>query len=1079
MASKYQKFPPGMEANRRFFIHILSDKLKSKLCTTSDVIYYFYFQQRLFHPNEVDRIEMTHGNSGNNHTLQIMLLFQTQHLGSIFYLKFRHLKQSQQNNLNFEIYGPKIFDDNVRDKNIHRHTQMLNACVLQRPIHTKLDPKQKRKQSRCISRWKGICTMKFHHRNFVSFFVYNQPYSDPKNKNHPLYKLPPPIIEQFQLSRDNVENYYIEENEHCIVIDFALSDLPTFYQYGFIATEVKSDKERLHKKYDVDDIKKQFVMESSVVSNKSVYNSDDSWLMEVRDQQRITGGGSDDFEEFKYIEENDEQDVNYYKKLNKIEKKMNREHMIDHEKNTDQDIITNVHKSKQICPYVRVKGYCDKYRENKCGYLYHPQMEKNVDLGNDKQIWVNPNKKKIDELSCARRQPIDIDQEFVSYIVPGDAHNPCLYLQDIIHNCFILRVTIFKCGQHIKRSFYEDNLRIRFDGRRNYKYNNQQKIFQIQTPKHNLCATKQELAYPMLLYNNNKFIDWFISPLYYTESKDLENASYRASMIDFITRLNKDHGKYHLEAFCLMACLINYPPMFIIEDFHVTDYNLLEKDVKHGEPNKVWQVLKKLSEGNIDTNKWRTFESSGKGGSGRGKKGFLDKRISTLALSCRERYCKRGNGIGDEGRNISFMNIYIDMYFNVDFLNQLKQQELGYSKNRYEWIKCIKITPLYYQLEVDQEKSCRMFRLKDHLKRSAITFLRVEFQSAKRTPKWAEEWEYGTFTRQQVYNFLTYGMSCGGAKYDFFFFSDGQLRDKKCWMYSVKLSRKFNSIKGVRNIMGNFENIRSPGKKMARMGLYNTKSTQIATLKASEMEFVDDPKALDGEPLTDGCSIINQKIVNEKVDKNAVSMLARLGGAKCMLIGLPSEWIRKVIEVDQKNKQGKILKQINEEQIKKNEGNKEKLQLLQETLQANENRNFNAQVVITKSSNKFEFDKYNLEVAIKEETSSSGAFTNKEFIGVAYYHYYLKNSHKQFEKNLQSYAMSWFDILNHASKYGGGHGNTNQIDRGRAEIFLNCDKHKGAFKFLLKDMAFVVHRYNTERQNNNYRRFNRFRKKKK
>eukprot|EP01084_Bolivina_argentea_P263566 446136_1 len=1051
---------------RLFTIEIVSENLKSTLNTTSDVIHYFYNQRRLFHPNEVEMIrlfnDINKNNANTQHKLIVELIFQTEQLALMFFLKSTHIFNQKNTDVKLE-FVPDNFANTLGLKYIYRHAFMLDVGVLQRPTHQLLDPEKKRNKSRYISRWNGICTMNLYRNRFISFFVYNQPYSDPKNKHYPLYQLPQPIIERFELSRANVENYYIEENSDCVVIDFSLSDPPIFYQYGFIATDIKSDKERLCNKYHTNDEHKLDNMDNIDIKSVS-NNSEDNWLFDLRAQQRITAGG--DIKDF----QDEAVDIDYYKAINNMEQKINKQY--DDKKN-DDDIIDNVHKSKHICPYIRVVGYCEKYIQNCCPYLYHPQMEKNVDFGNNKRRWDNPNNCKIIGQASARRQPTDIDQEFLSYIVPGDTHIPYLYLQDIIHNCFILRITMLKCQDYIRKDFYERKLSEMFprDSRR------------ISTPTQNLGPMKQTLSYPLLrrmnINNEQKFVNWYISPLKYTKSCDLSNASYRASMIDFIERLNSNYGEYHLEAFCLMACLINYPPMFIIEDFHVTDYNLLEKDVKHGEPNKVWQVLKKLSEGNIDTNKWRTFESSGKGGSGRGKKGFLDKRISTLALSCRERYCKRGNGIGDEGRNISFMNIYIDMYFNVDFLNQLKQQELGYSKNRYEWIKCIKITPLYYQLEVDQEKSCRMFRLKDHLKRSAITFLRVEFQSAKRTPKWAEEWEYGTFTRQQVYNFLTYGMSCGGAKYDFFFFSDGQLRDKKCWMYSVKLSRKFNSIKGVRNIMGNFENIRSPGKKMARMGLYNTKSTQIATLKASEMEFVDDPKALDGEPLTDGCSIINQKIVNEKVDKNAVSMLARLGGAKCMLIGLPSEWIRKVIEVDQKNKQGKILKQINEEQIKKNEGNKEKLQLLQETLQANENRNFNAQVVITKSSNKFEFDKYNLEVAIKEETSSSGAFTNKEFIGVAYYHYYLKNSHKQFEKNLQSYAMSWFDILNHASKYGGGHGNTNQIDRGRAEIFLNCDKHKGAFKFLLKDMAFVVHRYNTERQNNNYRRFNRFRKKKK
>ena len=47
------------------------------------------------------------------------------------------------------------------------------------------------------------------------------------------------------------------------------------------------------------------------------------------------------------------------------------------------------------------------------------------------------------------------------------------------------------------------------------------------------------------------------------------------------------------------------------------------------------------------------------------------------------------------------------------------------------------------------------------------------------------EWEYNSFTRQQAYQIMTNGICCAGAKYQFFYFSDGQLRDKVCWFYSL------------------------------------------------------------------------------------------------------------------------------------------------------------------------------------------------------------------------------------------------------------------------------------------------------
>merc|ERR1712154_39560 len=130
-------------------------------------------------------------------------------------------------------------------------------------------------------------------------------------------------------------------------------------------------------------------------------------------------------------------------------------------------------------------------------------------------------------------------------------------------------------------------------------------------------------------------------------------------------------------------------------------------------------------------------------------------------------------------------------------------------------------------------------------------------------------------------------------------------------------------------------------------------------------------------------------------------MLARLGPAKCMLIALTPKWMKKVIETDQKNKRNKILKKIEEEKLK---GSTKNLEFLTNILKKNENRNFNADVIITESSNKFKFEKYMFEVAVKEHTKSSGAFTNKEFIGAAYYHFYSRGLQKEFEERMQKYA---------------------------------------------------------------------------
>ena len=57
----------------------------------------------------------------------------------------------------------------------------------------------------------------------------------------------------------------------------------------------------------------------------------------------------------------------------------------------------------------------------------------------------------------------------------------------------------------------------------------------------------------------------------------------------------------------------------------------------------------------------------------------------------------------------------------------------------------------------DQEKRCRMFRLEPHLRKSAIMFLRIKFQSHRRGPRYSMDWQYDSFLRRQVYRILTHG----------------------------------------------------------------------------------------------------------------------------------------------------------------------------------------------------------------------------------------------------------------------------------------------------------------------------------
>ena len=766
------------------------------MTSTSSIIHYFYTQHRLFYPNELESIEFIQSDI-------ILLTFQLDHWALLFFLKLANPKNKKLSELyQIDTKGSFPFDEQY----IYRNVSMLNSCVLQRPIPQNipiknrniLDPLNKRTNPRCISRWNGLIRMDLRGNRSLNVYVYNQPYSHPSNKKQPLYTLPPPIIERFELTSQNIENYYIEENDQCVVIDISLSDLLHFDQYSFIATEIESDKEKLSQKYaekkyqrqieDLEEQKREIAMHSDSDSmelqniDREIYeieqmiaslnkkedkkqkdddlsvsgnSSNDEWLRNLRENQHLlqdTPGNAEEY--YDDYRENEE----YYQQFEQLNN-FNLSNGYD-EETDDEDVLNDFDKRKQICPSLRIRGYCNR---RDCDYKYHPQMEQNVDFGNESTKWINPNLHKIHSAESAHKHPKDINEEFLNYLIDdsSDKENATFYLQDVIHNCFILRITIIKNADFIKKEWYARRLKEIFPDQRD-------KHFLIGAPEYMTTPTQQNIPYPFIRTikssNNDQkeqYVDHLTSPLSYISTKDLMNADYRESMKQFIKRLNDNNGQYHMEAFCLMACLINYPPIFIVEDFHQCDFYMLMNQIETGEIGKVWQVLKKLSEGNINKIKWKEFHSSGTGNVGSGQKGELDKNISDYTASCRERYCIRGEPRDGytEARNVSFMEIFNDIYFNVgEFLNELKQQNMGYSSNRYEWIKSLKVTQLYYGLVVDQEMPCRMFRLKKHLKRSAIDFLRVEFVTNRRGQRFSNHFEYGSFTRQQVYNIMTHGL---------------------------------------------------------------------------------------------------------------------------------------------------------------------------------------------------------------------------------------------------------------------------------------------------------------------------------
>ena len=125
---------------------------------------------------------------------------------------------------------------------------------------------------------------------------------------------------------------------------------------------------------------------------------------------------------------------------------------------------------------------------------------------------------------------------------------------------------------------------------------------------------------------------------------------------------------------------------------------------------------------------------------------------------------------------------------------ELRRHKLGTKIIRQEWIKVLNIGSIQTEYIIKSEQSCRMFRLTPHLNQSHNTFLRIDFQDKMNQQRYSDCWEYGTMTRYQTQQLLLNGIILGNAKYQLFFYSDSNLRDKKVWMYSCELSHTFHHI---------------------------------------------------------------------------------------------------------------------------------------------------------------------------------------------------------------------------------------------------------------------------------------------
>lgn len=214
--------------------------------------------------------------------------------------------------------------------------------------------------------------------------------------------MPPPIIERFELTPNKIENYWIEDNDDCVVIDISLSDMLHFDQYSFIATEIERDKEKLCQKYEEKKYQRQ--IEDLRQEKHEIEMHPDSDSMDEEKILRLQQIACK-------ISEIDQK----LTALNKNENEKDSENYFDEESDDDDDdILNDFDKRKLICPSLRDRGYCNRRH---CDYKYHPQMERNVDFGNESTKWINPNLHKIHSTESAHKHPRNINEEFLNYLI--------------------------------------------------------------------------------------------------------------------------------------------------------------------------------------------------------------------------------------------------------------------------------------------------------------------------------------------------------------------------------------------------------------------------------------------------------------------------------------------------------------------------------------------------------------------------------------------------------------------------------------------------------------------------------------
>ncbi|KAF9902274.1 hypothetical protein EC991_005069 [Linnemannia zychae] len=202
------------------------------------------------------------------------------------------------------------------------------------------------------------------------------------------------------------------------------------------------------------------------------------------------------------------------------------------------------------------------------------------------------------------------------------------------------------------------------------------------------------------------------------------------------------------------------------------------------------------------------------------------------------------------------------------------------------YLRKVIITPTTMYLQPPTvETSNRIIR---HYSLLGDYFLRVEYADEGNNKLWSRDassnQNNAIFNR--VFTTLTDGIKIGDRVYEFLAFSASQLRDNAAWFFCSQSGKETPDT--IRSWMGDFSHIKSIAKYGARMGQCFSSTRDIARLRSTDVEMIDDIEH-HNHNFSDGCGRISEnlaRMIGIELEKETTpsAFQIRLGGAKGVLV---------------------------------------------------------------------------------------------------------------------------------------------------------------------------------------------------